>query len=202
MRHTTLIAGTILATLSGSSIADMLTFESTGIITDFSPGFDGADEYPFVGLDTGDSLFYHFEFESTATPISMSANNALFELDGAGSYAVLGSTVVNFERIRISVGSSDGVIGGYFNIEGYVDSLGINAGIGMQGGAFLAPELPSSIDVSQFNWARNSGANSDQNQVLFPIVLGTVDTATITPAPASSALLLAAAGFARRRRRA
>lgn len=202
MRHTTLIAGTILATLSGSSIADMLTFESTGIIIDFSPGFDAADEFPFVGLDAGDSLFYHFEFESTATPISMSANNALFELDGAGSYAILGSTVVNFERIRISVGSSDGVIGGYFNIEGYVDSLGINAGIGMQGGAFLAPELPSSIDVSQFNWARNAGADSDQNQILFPIVLGSVDTATLTPAPASSALLLAAAGFARRRRRA
>ena len=201
MRHTTLIAGTILATLSGSSIADMLTFESTGIIIDFSPGFDGADEFPFVGLDAGDSLFYHFEFESTATPISMSANNALFELDGAGSYAILGSTVVNFERIRISVGSSDGVIGGYFNIDGYVDSLGINAGIGMQGGAFLAPELPSSIDVSQFNWARNAGADSDQNQILFPIVLGSVDTATLTPAPASSALLLAAAGYARGRTR-
>ena len=179
----------------------MLTFESTGIITDFRPGFDGADEFPFIGLNEGDSLFYHFEYDSDVSAISDNGFTTTYEFAGAGSYAFLGSTRVDFDSIRISI-SSDGISGGGIGFTGFVDDIGVSAGVNLDGASPMSGELPTSIDINDFTWARLSGANSDQNQITFPIVMGTVDTATITPAPASSALLLAAAGFARRRRRA
>lgn len=199
MNNTTLFACSALAVLAGTTVADMLVFESTGIITDFRPSFAGADQFPFVGLTEGDSLFYHFEYDNSVSAISDDGFSTTYEFDGMGSYALLGSTRIDFDRIRIVI-SSDGVLGGGIGFSGFLDEIGVSAGLNMDGAAPLSNELPSSIDINQFTWARNAGANSDQNQVLFPIVLGTVDTATITPAPASSALLLAAAGFARRRR--
>gem|GEM_PF-2996394 len=201
MKHMTLIAGTVLTTLASSSLADLYTFESTGTITDFRPSFAGADQFPFVGLSEGDSLFYHFEYDNSVSAISDDGFTTTYEFDGLGSYALLGSTRIDFDRIRIAI-SSDGVLGGGIGFSGYLDEIGVSAGLNMDGAAPMSNELPTSIDINQFTWSRNAGANSDQNQVLFPIVLGTVDTATITPAPASSLLLLAGAGFARRRRSA
>lgn len=199
MKLTRLFAGVLFAVTCVATDAEIYSFESTGVITDFSPGFGGADQFPFIGLNTGDSLFYHFEYDINIAPSFSDGFTTRWEMDGSGSYAMLGSTRVDFDSIRIVV-SSDGILGGNLGFSGFVDEDGVSAGLNIEGPEPLGHVLPTSVNLSQFTWSRNAGADSDQNLLLFPIVLGTVDSATITPAPAGSLLLLASAAIVRRRR--
>ncbi len=200
MNHARLAAGTVIALATCNALAQTYTFESTGVITDFGSEFSGADMFPFVGLSAGDSLFYHFEYDISTAPTSSTGLSTIWEISGTNSYAMLGSTRVDFDRIQIVI-SSDGVSSGSLGFSGFVDAIGVSAGLGMDGSTPLAHELPTSININDFTWARNAGANSDQNPLLFPIVMGTVDTVTIVPAPGAMGMVIGGVYlFARRRR--
>lgn len=200
MKHVRFIAGTIAIMIACAAQAEIYTFESSGVITDYSPGFGGGDQFPFVGLSAGDSLFYHFEYDINTIPVFDNGTTKTWEIAGTNSYAMLGSTRVDFDWIRIII-SSDGVSSAGVGFNGFVDDIGVNAGLSMDGPVPMAVELPTSIDVNSFSWARNAGADSNQNNILFPIVLGTVDTVTVVPAPGAMGVVIGGVGFFGRRRR-
>lgn len=195
----TVIIASALGLVSFNASSEIFTFESTGVIEQFGVGFGGADQFPFIGLAAGDQIFFHFEYDINTLPTSNDGLKASYNFDGAGSFVRLGSTTLEFDEISISLGSG---AGGHMSFNGSIASLGFSAGLTIEGPTPLQIDLPTSIDLSQFTWSRNSGANSDQNQFLLPIVMGTVDTAVITPAPATIPLIMGGLLVGTRRRRA
>ena len=197
---TALIACLITAT--GPAHAEIYTLEMEGVITDFGANFTGADQFPFAGLSNGDQMLFHFEYDLSTMPSDTNGGLTYYTIDGAGSYVQLGASTIQFSQVSILVGTTNGAQFGALGFSGIAPELnGFNAGFSIEGGPGLPGDLPTEINLSDFNSARNAGANNELNDFLFPIVLGTVDSITITPAPAGSFALLAGGLLASIRRR-
>lgn len=192
----------VLAATTGITQAEVYTLEMHGVVDQFGFGFGGADRFPFAGLASGDALLFHFEYDLNTLPTDVEPGGvARYSFDGAGSYVRLGANTVAFDGFSVVVGSTDSgsmVIG----FSGFTSSFsGFSAGFTIEGAGALPTDLPTAIDVNDFTWARNSAANSDLNSFLLPIVMGSVDLITITPAPSGALVLLSGGLLAARRRR-
>lgn len=187
------------ALAASASTAGIFTLEATGTVEMFGSSFDGAGLFPFNGLSEGDAMEFRFAYDTAATPVSNDGFLAFYEFSGTDSWVRLGDSTVQFDWIRIGVGTSFG--GSLLSFSGFSAVHGMSAGLQLEGPGTLSTDLPTALELGDFPWFRASSANSDLNQLLLPIVMGTVDTAVITPSPAGLGLLGfgLAAGWSRRR---
>jgi uncharacterized protein (TIGR03382 family) len=195
MRH--VITGAILIGMAaGGALAGTHSYDGTGTVEMFSGSFDGADSFPFLGLAEGSFYEFHFEFDANATAVSDNGTTAQYAFGGGGSFIQMGGSVVEIETLGVTV-STTGFLG--FHVENA--GLGFTANIDMDGGVLDSTELPDSFELSQWGGGGYMDADSSENQFLLNIVLGSVQTATITPAPGTACLMLSGLGIVSRRRR-
>lgn len=187
------------ALAASTSTAGVFTLEATGTVEMFGSSFDGAGLFPFNGLSEGDAMEFRFAYDTAATPVSNDGSLAFYEFSGTDSWVRLGDNTVQFDWIRIGVGTS--FAGSLLSFSGFSAVHDMSAGLQLEGPGTLSTDLPTALELGDFPWFRASSANSDLNQLLLPIVMGTVDTAVITPSPAGLGLLGfgLAAGWSRRR---
>ncbi len=189
-----------LALLIGApTLAEPLFLDGAGVATDLHPEFLGGGLYPFAGLAAGDPIAFRFVFDSDATAVSNDGTTAVYEFAGAGSTMTLGASVVALDALTLAVSAGDGV--GSLDFRVVNEAAGFSASVFFlgQGDFSLAP--PTSLAGFDANGA--FWANSDQNQVLLPILMGEITVAAITPAPGGMGLLgvgLLAAGRRARKR--
>lgn len=194
MQTATLGAAALLAVSAAS--ADILTLDTVGSITDI---FIPTDAAPFDHLTTGDSINFHFEYDTDLIPISSGPDSVVYQFGGSSSWVDLGGVQIGFDSVTATVNNEG--FGGRISFSGRMDALGAYAGFFLEGANELALELPTALDVLDFTSVRESVGNSDDNMLLLPNVYGTVDSVTIVPAPTGSlALALGVIGAARRRR--
>lgn len=187
------------ALAASTSTAGILALEATGTVEMFGSSFDGAGQFPFVGLNEGDAMEFRFAYDTAAAPVSNNGSIAFYEFSGTDSWVRLGDSTVQFDWIRIGVGTS--FSGGVLSFSGFSAVHGMSAGLQLEGPGALSTDLPTALELDDFPWFRASSANSDLNQLLLPIVMGSVDTAVITPSPAGLCVMgLGLAGVWRRRR--
>lgn len=188
-----------VGSLCGPAAAQLYTLEFGGEIENFIASANGADQFPFSMTAHADPLLYHFEYDISAAPVSFLGERPIYEFEDGNSWVRLGDTTVVLDGIRITVGSVNGE--SLLFVDGWVESLDFTATAELFGFAEIPNALPTSIDLEDFNSARNLYANNDANQFLLPIVLGSLDSASIVPAPAGMFVLALGAAVAPRRLR-
>lgn len=195
----TVIMVSALGFVSFSASAEILALEGTGTVEMFSSGFNGADLFPFVGLNDGDAISYRYQFDTNTSPASIEGGFANYEFDSSGSYMQLGDSVLNFDSVTLRIGThinGNGVL----SFTGYNSALGVITSMLLLGPDSLSMDLPQSIDFESFTSGREFYANSDANEFLLPIVFGNLNNAQITPAPGVLSVALCSLLYGSRRR--
>jgi hypothetical protein len=190
----------VVGVLSHSAGADALALVGEGTISDFGSGFGGADQFPFAGESAMSPVSFSFSYDTDAAPVEIIGGRATYEFDGTGSWFQLGSSTIEFDLVEIRVGETQfgqGVI----SMSGFNTALGVNAGIQFESLDPIPMDLPTSIDLGMFSSFREFLIDSDQNQFLLPIVLGSVTSASVVPAPGALGVLGVGCLLGARRRR-
>jgi len=200
MKNTYGIISACLAMGAGAASGDILALEGTGTIEQFSPSFDGADLFPFVGLNDGDAISFHYQFDTNTLPSSIDGMIATYELDATGSYMQLGESVMTFDSVTMRVGTSNSDHG-LFTFLGHNSIFGASAFVGLFDSDPLSMDIPHAIEFDSFTWSRDFYADTDANQFLLPIAFGILDSAQIVPAPGLGSLIATGLLFGLRRRR-
>ncbi len=199
-RASRILAMTGLASACSITHAELFTFHATCSIEMVSPGFDGANQFPFLGLDDTDTAEFTFIYDTDTLPDLIDGGMARYSFDRDDASIRLGDSTAFFDSFTIWVGTS---VQGHRSLgfRGINTSLNLVAGIGFSGISPLPSDLPTSLDLDTFNLGRSFDADSTLNQRLLPIVFGGVQTATITPAPGGAMLMGLSGLLATRRRR-
>ncbi len=196
-----LLAGVLcVGVLSGSAIGEVYTLSGMCENEQFSPGFGGADQFPFAGESVLSDVSFSFSYDSDALPYEIDGGIARYELDGSTSSFTLGANTFSFDTIRIIVGTTQ-FENGLISMSGTNDALGVDAGIQFESIAPIGSSLPTSFHLNDFDLFRAFSMNSDQNQFLLPILFGSVTDASLVPAPGAIAVLGLGGVFVGRRRR-
>jgi hypothetical protein len=176
--------------IAGGAYAGVYALEGTGVVDPFLGELDGADSFPFAGLSDGDSMGFHFEYDTEAIPVYVDGFIAEYELDGGGSYMQLGGSQIAIETLSVMVGEFPATGHGVIQIMAENASLGFSSTVFLRGEFGLPAELPTFFELNETYFAREISADSDQNQTFNPIVFGTVLTAQVTPSPGTLCFLL------------
>ena len=197
------VPASVLVAATSLTRADIYTLEMDATVGLFLDGTFAADEYPFAELNEGDPFQFHFEYDVDAIPTQIDQFGlAYYSFDDGNSYAQLGSDVVNFEQIVVTVGTT---------IEGetILDFVGVTvehhffiAGLRLESSAPLSTDLPTSLNLDDFDLNQDVWADNSLNVLFIPVVSASINSITITPAPAGTFALLLSAGLLTRRRHA
>ena len=190
----------VIGVLSGAAGSDVYTLSGVCESEQFGFGFGGADQYPFAGESAMSDVSFSFSYDSDAVPYEVEGGIARYEFVGSGSSFTLGANTVEFDSVRIIVGTSQSG-NGVISMSGVNDALGVDAGVQFESIAPIGTALPTSFDLNGFDLFRSFSMNSDQNQFLLPILFGSVTDASLVPAPGAIGVLgLGCLVGARRRR--
>lgn len=193
-----LLAACCIATEFSGGAAPLI-LSGTGHTLEVRPDLPGGDQYPFVGLQAGVQSLLAFEFlyDSDTAPITLTDTFARYVFPGSGSTFAIDGRSVEATSLEIAITHT-------FTGDTLVDvtmksSLHqMSAYVGFYGSGFLPLTVPASFDP--FAFPVEIAANSDLNTFLVPVVTGTADTITITPAPGAAGLLgVVVLGWRRRR---
>jgi len=195
----TLIALAFTAAAIPGATAAPLVFRASGTIEMFSH-FSGSEFHPFTGVADNDPVLFHFEFDTDATPSSIDGDWYRYSFDGSSSYVELGTNRAYFETIVLGTGVSSSGSGG-ITFTGENQSLGFSAGARLFSFSPLSGEIPIALDFDEFTSQQDFYADSFSNQFLLPIAFGSLDSASITPAPSSIFPFACGALLMTRRRR-
>jgi len=197
------VSASVLVVAAGLARADIYTLEMDATVGLFFDGTFAADEYPFAGLNVGDPFHFHFEYDIDALPTRIDKSGVTYySFNDGNSYAQLGSDAVNFDQIVVTLGTNN-------RGDSFIDFLGVTedhnyfiAGLRLESSAPMSTDLPTSVNLNDFDVRREAWADNGLNGLFFPLVGAAVNSITVTPAPAGTFALLIGAGLTARRRRA
>ncbi len=191
-----MMMGAVLVLSAGGAAAGTHSLDGLGTVDMFGSGFDGADSAPFFGIGDGDAIVFHMEFDANAAAVSDNGLVATYEFLGGGSFFQMGQNVTSIETLSITVGTS-----GFIRFHAMNLGLGFSANMDFVGlDPFASTALPGSFDLADGGFGELD-ADSSLNQFLLPIVLGSAQSATITPTPGTGLVMLGGAMVCGRRRR-
>ena len=196
----TVVFVSALGLISFSAGAEILTLEATGTVEMFSSSFNGANQFPFVGLNDGDAISYRYQFDTSSMPTSVEGGIANYEFDSSGSYIQLGDSEMNFDSVTLRIGThinGNGVL----SFTGYNSALGVSTSMLLLGPDSLSMGLPQSVDFESFTSQREFYVDTDANEFLLPVAFGNLNSAQITPSPATIPLVMGGLLIGTRRRR-
>ena len=131
--------------------------------------------------------------------VSLTEGIASYEFEGLDFLMQIGDIELNFDSLSIQIGTTDGA--GVIWFVARDETLGIFTIVQFQGTAPVSTDLPTILDLAQFNWANRFVLYSDQNPEWPPLVSGPIYNANIIPAPGAMGMVIGGVGFFSRRRR-